>query len=202
MDKMTKTLRDFIALQVKAAFDDRDTIIEAAVDLLFDDSHDVVLLRNKAIQLTDELLAQHYETQKAWTHETDCDRLDEAFAELDRNGIIARQNFTCCQTCGHSEIGSEIDDTMEHRPVSGYVFYHEQDTEHVAEHNTLFLAYGSIDGTEDNSVAIGHEVVAALKRAGLSVEWNGMIQKRICIRDIQWQRRRLPESLLLSSNGA
>ncbi|MDQ7027115.1 MAG: hypothetical protein Q9P01_21875 [Anaerolineae bacterium] len=137
-----------------------------------------------------------YEAQKTWTHETDCDKLDEVFAELDRQGIVARQNFTCCQTCGHTEIGYEIDDAMEYRVVRGYVFFHQQDTEHVIATDKLYLAYGSVDGKEEDSVDIGYEVLAALRRARLSVDWNGMIHKRICIQDIQWQRRRLPEAIL------
>ena len=170
-------------------------MIESAVDYLRDD-YGSYLVRHEAAKITDELLHLHYEDQRTWTHETDCDKLDEAFAELDRKGIVARQNFTCCQTCGHTEIGYEIDDALEYRPVRGYVFFHKQDTEHVVETDRLYLAYGSVEGKEDDSIEIGHEVVAVLRRAGLSVEWNGMIQKRICIKNIHWQRRRLPEAIL------
>ena len=192
---MHSELHTFISVQVKAGFDDRESIIEAAVDN-FRDEYGGYIVRQEAAKISDKLLMQHYEEQKTWTHETDCDKLDEAFAELDRKGIVARQNFTGCQTCGHTEIGNEIDDALEFRPVRGYVFFHQQDTEHVVEMDKLYLAYGSVDGKEDDSVDIGYEVMAALRRAGLLVEWNGMIQKRICIKEIRWQRRRLPEAIL------
>ena len=195
MDEMHTLLHDFINLQVKAAFETREDIIESAVDYLRDD-YGSYLVRHEAAKITDELLHIHYEAQRTWTHETDCDKLDEAFAELDRKGIVARQNFTCCQTCGHTEIGYEIDDALEYRPVRGYVFFHKQDTEHVVETDRLYLAYGAVDGKEDDSIEIGYEVLAVLRRAGLSVEWNGMIQKRICIKNIHWMRRRLPEAIL------
>ena len=121
----------------------------------------------------------------------DNDRLDEAFAELDRHGIVARQNFTCCQTCGHTEISYEIIEAEQHRPVRGYVFFHWQDTESAVRSGYLYLAYGSVSGKESESLVIAQEVVAALRRAGLDVDWDGSVRTRICIRDIEWQRRRL-----------
>lgn len=194
-NELSTALHDHIQLQVQCGYDDRDTIIESAVDFLRDEYEDVVELRRLAARLTDSALARHTAEQRTWTHTTDCDKLDEAFAELDRNGIVARQHFTCCQTCGYTEIGYEIDDALEYRPVRGYVFYHKQDTEHVVGNDRLYLAYGSLNGTDEDGVAIGHEVVGVLRRYGLSVEWNGLIQKRICIKNIHWQRRRLTFSL-------
>ena len=194
MEEIHKTLTDYISTQVTAGYDDREAIIEGAVDKLYND-YGTMRVRQMAREITDEQFARHYEEQRTWTHETDCDRLDEAFAELDRNGIVARQNFTCCQTCGHSHIGYEIDDAAEHRSIRGYVFFHKQDTELVVKYGNLYLAYGSVDGKEEESIDIGYEVVAALERAGLTVDWNGMIQKRICVRDMQWQRRRVPEAI-------
>ncbi|GAA3642822.1 hypothetical protein GCM10022267_31820 [Lentzea roselyniae] len=39
--------------------------------------------------------------------ETDPERLTRAFAALREAGITARENFTCCRSCGESEIGGE-----------------------------------------------------------------------------------------------
>ena len=47
--------------------------------------------------------------QATWPAETDCDRLDKAFADLEQHGIVARQNFSDCGTCGVAEIPAEID---------------------------------------------------------------------------------------------
>lgn len=189
--ELNTALHDHITLSVKMGFDDRANIIEAAVDYLRDEYDDVHELRRLAARLTDSALARHTAEQRTWTHETDCDKLDEAFAELDRNGIVARQHFTCCQTCGHTEIGYEIGKATVHRTVRGYVFFHAQDTESVIETDKLYLAYGTPNDNADDAVQIAHEVVATLRRYGLSVEWNGLIQKRICIKNIHWQRRRL-----------
>ena len=59
-------------------------------------------------RVTAELLAAHRAEQAGWESPTDCDRLDEAFATLNRLGIVARQDFSCCTPCGHKDIWQEI----------------------------------------------------------------------------------------------
>jgi len=183
-------LRDVIELDVKGGYDSREQIINNAIDFLMGE-YDPTWLEEQAIELTDNALKRHYDEQKLWLYETDCDKLDEAFSELDRHGIVARQHFTCCQTCGHAEISYEIKETEKHRPVHGYVFFHWQDTESAVRSDYLYLAYGSVSGKESESNDIANNVVAALNRAGLDAEWNGSVRSRICIKNIIWQRRRI-----------
>lgn len=185
-----KELQDVIELDVQGGYESREKIINNAIDFLMGE-YDPVWLEDRAIELTDKALQQHFEEQKRWLYETDCDKLDEAFAELDRHGIVARQHFACCQTCGHAEITYEIKATQKHRPVQGYVFFHWQDTESAVRSDYLYLAYGSVSGKESESQQIADNIVAALKRAGLDAEWNGSIRARICIKNIIWQRRRI-----------
>lgn len=183
-------LRDVITLDVTAGYETRAQIIASAIDMLMGDySHE--WLDEQATRLTDEALARHKAEQALWKHSTDCDKLDEAFAELDRHGIVARQHFTCCQTCGHSEINAEIKATRVHRPVRGYVFFHWQDTESVVKNGYLYLAYGAVNGKERDSQWIASDIITALQRAGLEAEWKGSVRSRICIRDFVWQRRRI-----------
>lgn len=201
----SKMLYQHVSLLVRAGYDDREHIIENVTDtfkdevLVIDDdvTTNADYLRPHVAKITDDLIRAHYEFQKLWNHETDCDRLDDAFAELDRSGIIARQHWTCCQTCGHTEIKYEIDEMTEYRTVRGYTFFHQQDSEFAVEKDMLYLAYGTVDMEDDEAVlAIAHEIVTTLRRYKLAVEWNGTIQKRICIKELHWQRRRLPEYLL------
>ncbi|WP_017596722.1 DUF6891 domain-containing protein, partial [Nocardiopsis potens] len=90
--------------------------------------------------------------QERWTGTSDNDRLSAAFAALDEAGITARQNFTCCRSCGLSEIGGEREGAR------GFVFYHSQDTEAAAAGAGLYLAYGGFDGSEETTAAVGREV--------------------------------------------
>jgi hypothetical protein len=114
---------------------------------------------------------------------TDCDRITAAFAELDRNGIVARERFSCCQNCGTHEIWEEAGpDTR------GYAFFHMQDAE-TAVDGGLYLSYGSRSGDADEAVAIGHEVVKTLGAHGLRTEWDGSVRTRVLITDLDWQKR-------------
>jgi hypothetical protein len=74
-------------------------------------------------------------------------------------------------------------------PSRGYTFYHQQDTERAVDGGGVLLTYGATGGTEEASLKIGHEVVAALKAAGLQPVWDGTVRKRIGV-PLEWQRRR------------
>lgn len=178
---------------VRAGFDEREAIIQQTVDYLSGIEYDSDWLLTQVTERVDQRLQQHYAEQKQWTHETDCDRLDDAFAELDRNGIVARQHFACCQTCGHEAMQQEMAVAQRYRPVRGYVFFHRQDTESAVRSGHLYLAYCSVSYKPDEAVPVAQEVVDTLRRAGLEVDWNGSVQTRICIKNITWQRRRWPE---------
>ncbi|MBO4207877.1 DUF6891 domain-containing protein [Micromonospora echinofusca] len=118
--------------------------------------------------------------EASWPPVTDCDRLDAAFAELNRVGIVARQDFTCCRNCGEAEIGAELADTDE-----GYVFFHAQDTERAAEGGALWLRYGATSGP---ATPVGQRVAETLTRHGLPVDWNGDPGRAIRV-PLTWQRR-------------
>ncbi|MGJ3238714.1 MAG: DUF6891 domain-containing protein [Anaerolineae bacterium] len=191
-------LRTTIALQVRAGYDTREQIINQAFANLLGE-YDPIWLEEQIISITDIALRRHYRTQRNWHHITDCDRLDEAFAELDRNGIVARQHFTSCQTRGHAEINQALSEASQHREVQGYVFFHQQDTEVALQNGYLYLAYGSVTGKEQESLAVAYQACGALMRAGLSISWNEHVHSRICVHDLKWQYRRLPQYLVHSS---
>ena len=188
LDEVLAEMRDFVARRVAEGFDDPERIVEAAVEMTESDLGPEEL-EEYAERLTAHLLEEHLRQQSQWVGPTDCDRLDQAFEELEKEGIIARQNFSCCQNCGHSEIGGErADAEAEGRQVWGYTFYHMQDTEGACEGGLLYLAYGSF-GEPDDTLGVGERIARALERAGLTVEWNGTAAQRIGVR-LEWRRRR------------
>ena len=130
------------------------------------------------------------EDQLTWPVLTDSDRLELAFDILEDNGIVARQNFTCCGTCGASEIVIEMEDyEVCGRPARGYAFFHQQDTESAVENGNLYLSYGATNTSdEDVLLKIGQEVFRTLKSVGLDTHWDGQLDHRIGI-NMQWQRR-------------
>lgn len=100
-----------------------------------------------------------------------------------RKGIVAREDFTCCRSCGLAEIGAEAPGSR------GFVFFHRQGTEQAAAGRGLMLYYGGFDGSEATTTAVGHEVAAALERAGLPVQWNGNPGAGILVTPLDWRKR-------------
>lgn len=141
-------------------------------------------LRALAWELVGQAFAAHLDAQQGWPARTDSDRLADAFRALDAAGIVAREDFACCQNCGLGEIGAEVHEDM---PARGYVFYHQQDAEGCVEHGGLNLAYGRFE--QPPTVEIGEEVAAALRAEGLDVRWSGSPDQRIHVR-VGWARRR------------
>ncbi|WP_127505739.1 DUF6891 domain-containing protein [Actinoplanes solisilvae] len=124
--------------------------------------------------------AAHLEKQAGWPERTDSDRLTAAFHSLDAAGIVAREDFSCCQNCGVTEIRDETTDGASR----GYVFYHGQDALSAAEGLDIWLAYGGRDAEQ-----IAHEIVEALRAEGLTVQWDGTVGLRIHV-TLRWARRR------------
>ena len=184
-------LHDFIKVQVAVGYATIGEIVEEAVQVFVaDTTADANALRGAALAVADRALSAHVADQANWPDTTDCDRLDTAFAELDRTGIVARQHFSCCGTCGAHEIHDEMDQAEKAgTPPRGYTFFHVQDTEHAVGGDLLYLSYGAVNRDKTASVAVGREVVAVLGLHGLSPAWNGKHAHRIAL-PLTWQRRR------------
>ncbi len=181
---------EFIHQHVTAGFAAADQIIEWTLDYI-ENPPDFDALEAYVVQATRAAIAAHCAAQRAWPAETDCDRLDFAFLLLEEeHGIVARQNFTCCQSDGHSEIWGEIRAAQKARPISGYVFYHEQDTASVAADGKLYLAFGAVAQGEAAQLAVAQRSVAVLREAGFTVEWNGSVKQRPCLTGLDWKKRR------------
>ncbi|HEX6873362.1 MAG TPA: hypothetical protein VF163_19875 [Micromonosporaceae bacterium] len=183
-------LHDFIKTQVAAGYVPVTEILDDVVEIFADANVDTSALLAAARVVADQALRAHLAEQATWPERTDCDRLDDAFAELDRSGILARQHFSCCGTCGLDEIRDEMGQLDKAgQPTRGFTFFHVQDTEHAVAGESLYLSYGAANRDQEASVEIGHEVVATLSRHGLRPAWNGKIAHRIAL-PLTWQRRR------------
>jgi hypothetical protein len=186
-------LRAYIRNEVAAGFWDASEVEQAALDYFEEEPEanrlEPSLLHRIVGVETDRAFAAQLDLQRQWPAVTDCDRLDRAFGDLNRSGIVARQNFACCTNCGHVEIGAEIDAAEKSgAKVIGYTFYHFQGTECAVELGDLYLAYSDLKGEEEASVRAGRSIVDTLERHGLTVEWNGSFKQAILVK-LTWQRR-------------
>lgn len=182
-------LEGFIGRLVAAGFESPEEILQAARDYLGEDL-DQQRIDIESGPMLERALAAHAAAEKTWPALTDCDRLDAAFAALDRKGVIARQNFSCCGNCGSSEIWDEVDAARDAGdPAQGYAFFHMQDTERATEGDGLYLNYGAVEDGEAAALAVGHQIVKAIGSAGLTADWNGSWDQRIHVA-LDWKRRR------------
>ncbi|WP_154697763.1 DUF6891 domain-containing protein [Lentzea guizhouensis] len=138
----------------------------------------------QARALADRLWLERVAEQSSWRGETDPERLTRAFTALEDAGITARENFTCCRTCGNAEIGDEAEPG-----ARGFVYFHTQSTDAAAAGHGLTLQYGGFDGTAETTTAVGDEVVAALHAAGLTTRWDRNPGQTIAVTPLDWRRR-------------
>ena len=169
-------LNEYLSLYLRSGFYTPQEALTAALEVVeeFEGSAERVQ------QLLDTQLSQLSLEQSQWPALTDCQRLDTALRELEQQGIVARQNFTCCGNCGSTEIWDEIEPA--HR---GYVFYHMQDTERAVEGGGLYFNYGAVDG--QNPLQIASMLVQSLTDSGLQPQWDGTIKTRVFV-PLVWQR--------------
>lgn len=133
----------------------------------------------------------HEKEESSWTGRTVNDQIDDAFEDLNGRGIVAVQNlgFTLQEGAALIDVACS-----QHRgPVLGSVFYHRQDLEHSMTGQGLSLAFtGYTNGAP--SETIGREIVHVLEHHGVSVSWDGDVERRIVIEPFSWQRRRLTKA--------
>ncbi|MGW2960206.1 DUF6891 domain-containing protein [Streptomyces sp. NPDC001220] len=165
-----------------------ERLVRETVDLMADDDRDgtAPVSPAQAREVVERLWVERVAEQRAWTGPTDPDRLTRAFTALEREGVVAREDFTCCHSCGMAEIGAEAEDAGGAR---GFVFFHHQGTRSAAEGHGLSLYYGGFDGSAETTTAVGREVVAALTAAGLSAVWDGNPDKAIELTPLTWHKR-------------
>lgn len=77
----------------------------------------------------------------------------------------------------------------EDESARGFVFFHSQGTASAAAGHGLALYYGGFDDSEETTTAVGGEVVAALRDAGLTVEWDGNPSKAVELPLPDWRKR-------------
>jgi hypothetical protein len=174
---------------ILAGFTPRETLIERVIDTILDNSTDknddhLSTADQDARRIVTRLWDEQLHKQEGWPDETDADRIERAFAALEKKNILTRMNFTCCNTCGSAEIGGDRQE--EDR---GYAFFHEQSMETAISNGELYINFGSFSRSVTRDVEVGKTIVRALKKAGLTVKWNNDPDTKIKVESVRWLRR-------------
>lgn len=189
MEELVEELRGYVISDLRGGYVPVDEIVDRALEVVDAQPHGEALLRKHAQRILDDAIAAYRAESAGWPALTDHDRLEQAFAALESQGVVCRQNFTCCGTCGAAEIGGEMDATREGGgEVRGYAFFHMQDTERAIEGGGLWLNYGAVEDGEAAALSIAQQIADAIAATGLRVEWDGDWNQRIHV-SLDWQRR-------------
>jgi hypothetical protein len=188
-NEMLGYLWDDVYEQVFAGLVPSEDIVAEIIEMYSDD-YDANVVLPFVVTITQKLLEEHQKQQRYWPAITDCDRLDSAFEELERNGVVCRQDFSDCLSCGYSEIWDELKTVKDAgRQVRGFTFYHMQDTTNAVQGGDIYLGYGSTLDDVNADLNIASEVASTIRRHGLNVLWNNTIRQ--CIRvKFDWKKRR------------
>ena len=169
---------------VRGGYSARNQIVESVRDYAEDQKY----RKFDAEKIVASEIAALKVDEAAWPDFTDYDRLLEAIVRLEGNGVVMRQDFTCCQTCGHAEIGEEIRNfETTGRQARGYAFFHQQATESVVDGGDINFAYGAVGG-QATALEIAKNVADAMRSAGLKVDWNGKTSMCVMV-ELDWKRR-------------
>ncbi len=190
--ELQSQIQNLVSLEVKGGFGNRDEIIERVLETLEMDMDDFDPddFEPAVTQSTDEHLRAHQLEQETWAEPTDCDRLDAVFAELEAAGLLVGQNYGETQDDAIADLSEVFDEHPDTDDLRGYVFYTHQDLERVIESGTLALGFGMANDDGPDAIEVGTIIAEAFKQAGFQIKWNGKLNARIEVMQIDWKKRR------------
>lgn len=118
--------------------DDPNSLVDITEGILEEDELSLSQLKEVAQSLIETRRQQLKEWKAA--NLLPENKLAKAFAQLRSQRILALENFTCCGTCGASEAYEKMSE--ESGEWDGYIFFHMQDTETLAQTRKTYLGYG------------------------------------------------------------
>ena len=161
--------------------------VDLMIDDILDEDANEAMLRNAiAPEFTKKA-----EAEKKWPKITDCDRLNAAFAALDKRGVLCLHNSGFEMSDGHTEAFEVLSERPKDR-YFGYCFYHGQDVESAMAGQGLMLAFNHVNSDVPDKLNVGLALKEELERDGFTLEWDGTSDQRINIPKFDWKRRYKP----------
>ncbi len=186
MDALQQEMQEEIELLARTGFYDEEEMLDTIEDMFAEEEFDGDWLVNAVKAAYDGAIAN----EQTWPASTDFDKLAAAFDTMHQHKVIALHN-------AGFEIADGLQDSWEIYDILmgsnikaiGYCFYNSQDIDGAIEDHELYLCFGSFGGETADAQAVSKVVVDALQAVGFKVEWNGSLDTKIVIKDINWQKR-------------
>ncbi len=189
---MTQEIKDEVLEQIEKdvlmGFESAEEMTESIADMFADeDDFDEDWLA----ETIEARCEEHKENSFNWSKPTDFERLDAAFTHLIKEGIVCLHHagYTQQDSVGDCEEAIEELDDMGIE-VIGYCYYHAQDLERAIDptEKSLLLGFDSVSEDDEEAAIIGDTIVEVLKVLNFDVNWDGTINQRIEIKNINWQK--------------
>ena len=124
-----------------------------------------------------------------------------AFEQLQQQGVLALEDFSCCNNCGHDEATGLMNEDSDR--WQAYVFFHEQDTERLIETEETCLRFycnrkhicsdeewQKLDRAQKEALLDKRlqelfvmVLVPTFAEYGMPVEWNGDVQSCMILKN-------------------
>ena len=175
--------------EIKFGFYTKEDMLLTIGDMfLYDDDveYDEKWLKNE-IKIR---LKKHKKESLTWKKPTDFDRLVKAFDQLSKQKIVSLHRAGYTKQDAYDECMHVIKKLKKKGiDAKGYCYYHTQDLERaISDSKMLFIGFDSFNGDEKLATEIANTIVSVLKENNFEVKWNGSLETRIEIHNINWQK--------------
>ena len=168
-------------------FENADDLLETISEMFYDEEDfDEDWLK----QEIDQRLKKHQSESLNWEKPTDFDKLVKSFDELNKEKIVSIHKAGYTRQDGEQDCAEIIDELNSIGvKAKGYCFYHTQDLERaIGTEKKLFLAFDSYNREDELAKQVADKIIEVLKENGFNVKWNGSLDTRIQITDIDWKK--------------
>ena len=175
-----------IATLINSGFYGEDEVLEIIEEQFIDEDISFDSIEKSVSLKYNEKIA----IEEKWSENTDFDRLKKCFDDLSKEKIVAIHNagYTLNEGIEDSfQIFYHLQDKK--LKPEGFCFYHFQDIEEAIEYDSLFLAFGDFENSEEKALENGKKIVDVLGKNGFTTIWDENINKRIKIKPFHWKKK-------------
>jgi hypothetical protein len=183
MNEIDEYILESIKTRVWSGFDSPEQIQEMITDILEEGANEGML--REAVNLE---FAKKRSEEETWPKVTDFDRLNNAFKNLMKSGVLCLHDAGYTMSDGHEDANAVIQ-SYPSGTFFGYCFYHGQDLERAVTGSGLMLAFDHVEGDVPDKIKVGLAVQIELEKAGFTIDWDQTTSRRINIPKFDWKHR-------------
>ncbi|MDO7174176.1 DUF6891 domain-containing protein [Mariniflexile sp. AS56] len=186
-DEIKKEAIEQLEKDVLFGFENGDDLLESISEMFYDETDFDENWLKKEIDIR---LKNHQKESRSWEKPTDFERLVKSFDELNENKIVSLHRAGYTKSDGEEDCSEIIDELkVIGISVNGYCYYHTQDLERaIGKEKMLFIGFDSYNRDDGLAKEVAEKIISVLTNNGFKTKWNGSIDTRIEILNIDWKK--------------